>query len=53
MLRIRVPVDVKRWLEAQAAKNLRSMNAEVVVSLRDRMERPGMPPETKTAGHQA
>jgi hypothetical protein len=35
---IKLPGDVREWLEGQAARNISSMNAEVVRSLRDRMD---------------
>jgi hypothetical protein len=38
-LRVRIPPEMKDWLEREAAKNLRSMTAEVVLSVRERMER--------------
>lgn len=38
-LRVRIPPEMKLWLEEQATKNLRSMSAEVVLSVRQRMER--------------
>lgn len=38
-LRVRIPPEMKEWLEREAAKNLRSMTAEVVLSVRERMER--------------
>lgn len=37
-IRIRVPADVKRWLEEQATKNLRTQGAEIVIAVRARME---------------
>ena len=36
-VRIRLPNDLKAWVEKEAKKNLRSVNAEVVFVLRDRM----------------
>lgn len=36
-LRIRLPHDVKRWLEKQAKKNLRTQNAEIILAMRARM----------------
>jgi plasmid stability protein len=36
-VRVRLPNDVKDWLQRSAARNLRSMNAEAVTILRDRM----------------
>jgi hypothetical protein len=35
---IRVPPDVKRWLEQQAARNLGSQSSEIIRSIRMRME---------------
>lgn len=37
-VKINLPEDVKRWLEMQAAKNLRSQNAEIVLALRAKMK---------------
>ena len=37
IMRIRLPADLKTWLAAEAELNLRSLNAEVVFLLRDRM----------------
>ena len=34
-----LPVDVKAWLEIEAARNVRSQGAEIVSCLRERMER--------------
>ena len=36
---LRLPPDVRDWLKEAAQKNLRSQNAEVVLILRERMER--------------
>lgn len=49
-LRVRIPPEMKSWLEEQATKNLRSMSAEVVLSVRQRMERER---QTKTAPESA
>jgi hypothetical protein len=47
-LRIRIPPDVKSWLEQEAARNLRSMSAEIVIILRDKMEASTQPsPQSK------
>ena len=35
---VRLPRDVKRWLEHEAARNAASQNSEIVRSLRLRME---------------
>ena len=37
-LLIRIPADVRQWLEREAARNLSSMTSEVVRALRCRME---------------
>lgn len=37
--KLRFPQEVKEWLEKEAARNLRSLNAEVNVAIRDKMER--------------
>ncbi len=36
---IKVPSDVKDWLAQQAARNVSSQQAEVIRSVRDRMDR--------------
>jgi predicted HicB family RNase H-like nuclease len=36
---VRMPQDVKAWLETEAARTGASQNSEIVRSLRDRMER--------------
>ena len=35
---VRVPADVRQWLESQAALNLSPMTSEIVRALRYRME---------------
>ena len=37
--KVLLPTDVKRWLAIQAATNLRSQNSEVVLALREKMQR--------------
>ena len=37
-LQLRLPEDVKKWLEEDARRNSRSMNGQVVAVLRDRMK---------------
>lgn len=49
-LRVRIPPEMKEWLEREAARNLRSMTAEVVLSVRQRMERER---QTRTAPESA
>lgn len=36
---LRLPDDLKKWLENQSAKNGSSQNSEVVRALRERMDR--------------
>lgn len=43
-MKIRLPANIKGWLAEQAARNMRSQTAEIILSIRERMER-----ETKTA----
>lgn len=40
-MRIRVPVDVKNWLEKEAARNMRTQNAELVMAVRAKMATTG------------
>jgi hypothetical protein len=35
---VRVPQELKSWLEREAARNLSSQNSEIVRSIRARME---------------
>jgi hypothetical protein len=35
---IRVPLDLKRWIEAQAARNVSPQSGEVILTLRAAME---------------
>lgn len=48
--KLNIPNDVKDWLEQKAASNMRSQGSEIVLILRQEMERNS---ETKTAPHQA
>ncbi len=41
-MRIRVPVDVKEWLEKEAARNMRTQNAELVMAVRAKMATTGI-----------
>jgi hypothetical protein len=41
-LMVRLPADVKEWLEAQAARNAASQASEIVRAVRERMERCGI-----------
>lgn len=38
-MKIRLPEEVKEWLETRAKKNVRSQNAEIVFILKNEMER--------------
>ena len=40
-MRIRLPADVKRWLEQEADRNMRTQNAELVVAVREKMAATG------------
>lgn len=36
---VRLPLDVKEWIEQEAARNAGSQNSEIVRSIRARMDR--------------
>lgn len=38
-LGVRMPADVREWVEANARRNLRSLNSEIVLALREKMQR--------------
>ena len=38
-MRIRLPDDVKLWLEKSAQSHMRTQNAEIVMALRQQMEK--------------
>jgi hypothetical protein len=40
-MRLRLPGDVKAWVAAQAKKNLRSLNAEVLAALKEKIAATG------------
>jgi hypothetical protein len=44
---VRLPVDVKRWVEAEAARTLASQNSEIIRAIRSRMD---SEPPKKAAG---
>lgn len=48
--KINMPADVKGWLETQAAKNMRSQGAEIIIAIREKMEQQG---KTKKADARA
>jgi len=37
--KIAIPLEMKQWLAVEAAKNMRSQSAEILVAVRERMER--------------
>lgn len=39
--KMKLPVDVKAWLAEQSAKNLRSQSNEIILAIREKMERGG------------
>ncbi|WP_244426609.1 Arc family DNA-binding protein [Sinorhizobium sojae] len=36
---LRMPEDVKAWVARQAQENMRSQNAEIVMALKEKMDR--------------
>lgn len=40
-LQLRLPLDVKAWIAAQAAANVSSQNSKIIRAIRERMERVG------------
>lgn len=37
--KIAIPTEMKRWLAIEAAKNMRSQSAEILIAIRERMDR--------------
>lgn len=37
-MRIRIPPDVKTWVEQESKRNIRTQSAEIVIAIRDKME---------------
>jgi hypothetical protein len=35
---LRIPTEIRSWLEGEAAKNFRSLTSEIIIALRERME---------------
>lgn len=50
---VRLPADVKEWLEKQSLRNASSQNSEIVRCIRDRMERDAATSAAKTTGQMA
>lgn len=36
--KLNMPADVKRWVEGQAAANMRSQSAEIIFTLKEKMQ---------------
>lgn len=36
---LRMPSDIKKWVEQKASQNMRSQNAEIIVVLKEKMEK--------------
>ena len=45
-MQLRLPPDLKVWIQAQAQKNGASQNSEIIRAIRDRMERTENHPTT-------
>lgn len=37
--KIAIPLEIKRWLAIEAAKNMRSQSAEILLAIREKMDR--------------
>lgn len=37
--KLAIPFEMKRWLAIQAAQNMRSQSAEVLIAIKEKMER--------------
>lgn len=37
--KLTIPTEIKEWLADQAERNLRSQSAEIILALREKMER--------------
>ncbi len=37
--KVLLPIEIKRWLAIQAATNMRSQNSEIILALKEKMER--------------
>jgi predicted transcriptional regulator len=38
-MKINLPVEIKKWVERQAEKNMRSQSAEIAFALKEKMSR--------------
>ncbi len=38
-MKVRLPEDLKRWLEAESVRNANSLNSEIVRAVREKMDR--------------
>jgi len=39
--KIAIPQDIKRWVAIEAAKNMRSQTSEILLAVREKMDRQG------------
>lgn len=37
--KIAMPIEIKRWIAVEAAKNMRSQTAEILLAVREKMDR--------------
>lgn len=37
--KISIPLEIKRWIAIEAAKNMRSQSAEILLAVREKMDR--------------
>ncbi|TWD55345.1 Arc-like DNA binding dprotein [Agrobacterium vitis] len=42
--KLSIPTEIKDWLADRAARNLRSQSAEIILALREKMERDAISP---------
>ena len=47
--KIAIPLEIKKWVAVEAAKNMRSQSAEILLALREKKERA----ENEKSGNQA
>ena len=38
-VKIKLPVQIKKWVEGEAEKNMRSQSAEIAFALKEKMDR--------------
>jgi hypothetical protein len=47
--RLRIPSELRKWVEEQSARNLRSMTSEIVLAIREKAERMAAGPSPEKA----